>query len=108
MLEMQCDCQEAEAAFMTFLQTGELTDIAACYYSETADLEPQVLYMYNDCIGNIDVESLPYAECTYCDFSGYYIDGSEELTNDEWIYFRYEVCLVDDHKVFPEENVALS
>jgi len=83
-----------------------LTEVAACYYSETADLEPEVLIMYNDCLGNVDVESLPYAECTYCDFTGYYLEEADELTNDEWIYFRYEVCNIDDLAIIPESAVA--
>jgi len=62
--------------------------------------------MYNDCLGNVDVESLPYAECTYCDFTGYYLEGSDELTNDEWIYFRYQVCKIDDLTIYPKQEVS--
>jgi len=72
-----------------------LTWSAACSYSETADLEPKVILMYNECIGNRNIKFLPYAECIYCNPTGYYFQGAEELTQDELSFLNNELCQED-------------
>lgn len=100
MLADGCDCQQAEDAWNTFLSTGELDELAACFYEETSELDPEVIDTYNNCIGSIDVESLPYAECIYCDACEYY-EGDGELTQEEIDQFLNEVCDIESFTLNP-------
>ena len=100
MLANGCDCQQAEDAWNTFLSTGELDESAACYYEETSGLDPEVIDTYNQCIRSIDVESLPYAECIYCDATEYY-EGDGELTQEEIDQFLNEVCDIESFTLNP-------
>jgi len=79
-IELGCDCEAVQAAFIEFLSTGYLNIDAACGYIDTAEMEQETIDIYNDCIANYDIDSFPYAECNYCNVADYMLEGAEEIT----------------------------
>lgn len=56
--------------------------------------------MYSDCIGNLDIENLPYSECIYC-YAGTYYEGSGSFPSDDFEQFLREDCGISEFDLYP-------